>query len=159
MTRAAELVALLTARQMTCATAESCTGGGIGAALTSVRGASTVYKGGVISYANEVKENLLGVSAAILAEKGAVSPETAAAMAEGVRRLLKVDFAFSVTGIAGPGGGTPTKPVGLVWFGVASERGTFTEKRNFLGDRAAIRAQAAECAVELLINQVKEIKA
>ncbi len=157
MASAAErLVSLLTARQMTCATAESCTGGGIGAAITSVSGASAVYKGGIISYANEAKENLLGVSAATLAQYGAVSPETAAQMAQGARQRLKVDLAVSVTGVAGPTGGTPEKPVGLVWFGVASARGIFTEKHIFSGDRAAIRAATAEQAIGLLIKELEK---
>lgn len=156
MPRAAErLVSLLSARQMTCATAESCTGGGIGAAITSVSGASAVYKGGIISYANEAKENLLGVAAATLVQYGAVSAETAAQMAQGARRQLKVDLAVSVTGVAGPTGGTPEKPVGLVWFGVDSARGTFTEKRQFTGDRAAIRAATVSRAIDLLIKEVE----
>ena len=157
MASAAErLVSLLTARQMTCATAESCTGGGIGAAITSISGASAVYKGGIISYANEAKENLLGVKSEILAQHGAVSPETAAQMAQGARQRLKVDLAVSVTGVAGPTGGTPEKPVGLVWFGVASARGTFTEKHILAGDRAAIRAATAEQAMELLIKELEK---
>ena len=157
MASAAErLVSLLTARQMTCATAESCTGGGIGAAITSISGASAVYKGGIISYANEAKENLLGVKSEILAQHGAVSPETAAQMAQGARQRLKVDLAVSVTGVAGPTGGTPEKPVGLVWFGIASARGTFTEKHIFAGDRAAIRAATAEQAMELLIKELEK---
>lgn len=157
MSSAAErLVSLLTARQMTCATAESCTGGGIGAAITSVSGASAVYKGGIISYANEAKENLLGVKSVTLAQHGAVSPETAAQMAQGARQKLKVDLVVSVTGVAGPTGGTPEKPVGLVWFGVASARGTFTEKHIFAGDRAAIRAATAEQAIELLIKELEK---
>lgn len=151
MVRAAErLVALLAARRMTCATAESCTGGGIGAALTSVPGASAVYKGGIVSYANEAKENLLGVSPATLARHGAVSPETAAEMAQGARARLGTDLAVSVTGIAGPGGGTPEKPVGLVWFGIASARGTRTEKRLFPGDRDEVRAATVAHALQLL---------
>ncbi len=157
MASAAErLVSLLTARQMTCATAESCTGGGIGAAITSVSGASAVYKGGIISYANEAKENLLGVKSVTLAQHGAVSPETAAQMAQGARQKLKVDLAVSVTGVAGPTGGTPEKPVGLVWFGVASARGTFTEKHIFAGDRAEIRAATAEQAIELLLKELEK---
>ena len=157
MASAAErLVSLLTARQMTCATAESCTGGGIGAAITSISGASAVYKGGIISYANEAKGNLLGVKSETLAQHGAVSPETAAQMAQGARQRLKVDLAVSVTGVAGPTGGTPEKPVGLVWFGIASARGTFTEKHIFAGDRAAIRAATAEQAMELLIKELEK---
>lgn len=155
MTRAAErLVALLAARRMTCATAESCTGGGIGAALTSVPGASAVYKGGIISYANEAKENLLGVSSATLARHGAVSPETAAEMAQGARARLKTDWAVSVTGIAGPGGGTPEKPVGLVWFGVASARGVHTESRRLPGGRDEVRAATVAHALDLLLEEV-----
>lgn len=157
MSSAAErLVSLLSARRMTCATAESCTGGGVGAAITSAPGASGVYKGGIVSYANEVKEALLGVPAAVLAAKGAVSPETAAAMAEGARRRLGVDLAVSVTGVAGPGGGSAAKPVGLVWFGVSSVRGTATEMRQFPGDRAAVRAAAVSEAINLLIREVEK---
>lgn len=155
MTRAAErLVSFLAARRLTCATAESCTGGGIGAALTSVPGASAVYKGGIISYANEAKENLLGVSSATLARHGAVSPETAAEMAKGARARLKTDWAVSVTGIAGPDGGTPEKPVGLVWFGVASARGVHTESRRFPGGRDEVRAATVAHALDLLLEEL-----
>ena len=108
---AERLVALLNARGLVCATAESCTGGGVGSAITSVPGSSSVFAGGVISYANEVKRDVLGVPESVLAEKGAVSSECAAAMAVGVRRLLNVDVAVSLTGIAGPGGGSAEKPV------------------------------------------------
>ena len=150
MTIAEKLVELLKAQGLTCATAESCTGGGVGAAITSVPGSSDVFLGGVISYANAVKEGVLGVSPETLATVGAVSSETAAQMADGVRRLLKADLAVSVTGIAGPGGGSAGKPVGLVWFGLASKDGVRTERAIFTGDRAAVRAQAVTHALGML---------
>ena len=151
MTTAERLVRALTEREMTCATAESCTGGGAGSAITAVAGSSAVFRGGVISYDNSVKRGVLGVPAEVLATKGAVSSECAAAMAEGVRRLLRTDLAVSITGIAGPGGGSAEKPVGLVWFGLASTKGVSTESRTFTGDRAAVRAAAVEHALRLLL--------
>lgn len=150
MTQAEKLVALLKAQNLTCATAESCTGGMVGAAITSVPGASEVYYGGVTSYDNSVKQHILGVRAVTLAGAGAVSSECAAEMALGARRLLGTDLAVSVTGIAGPGGGTDEKPVGLVWFGLADRNGVRTEKAIFAGDRAAIREQAVTHALGML---------
>lgn len=150
MTQAEKLVALLKAQNLKCATAESCTGGGVGAAITSVPGSSEVYLGGVVSYSNSVKAQVLGVRRETLDTAGAVSAECAAEMAEGVRRLTGADLAVSVTGIAGPGGGSEAKPVGLVWFGLASKAGVRTEKAIFAGDRAAVRAQAATHALGML---------
>lgn len=150
MTAAEKLVERLKARGLTCATAESCTGGGVGFAITSVAGSSEVFAGGVISYSNEVKREVLGVSAATLAAVGAVSGEVAAQMADGARRLLKTDLAVSLTGIAGPDGGTAEKPVGLVWFGLSTPTDTHTERMVFTGDRAAVRAQAIDHALGLL---------
>ena len=150
MTVAEKLVALLKARGLTCATAESCTGGGVGSAITAVAGSSAVFAGGVISYSNEVKRDVLGVSADILQNVGAVSSETAAQMAEGARRLLKTDLAVSLTGIAGPDGGSDEKPVGLVWFGLATAGGVRTEKAIFRGDRARVREQAVIHALGML---------
>ena len=150
MTVAEKLVAILKAKGLTCATAESCTGGGVGAAITAVPGSSAVFLGGVISYANAVKQSVLGVSPSTLGTVGAVSPETAAQMADGARRLLKADLAVSVTGIAGPDGGSAAKPVGLVWFGLATKDGVRTEKAIFAGDRAAVRAQAVTHALGML---------
>ncbi|MGN0854908.1 MAG: CinA family protein [Kiritimatiellia bacterium] len=150
MRQAEILVALLKARGMTCATAESCTGGGVGHAITAVPGSSEVYWGGVISYDNSVKRTVLGVAEETLATVGAVSHETAAQMAEGVRRLLKTDLAVSVTGIAGPGGGTSEKPVGLVWFGLATRTGVRTEKALFTGVRDEVRAKAVRHALGML---------
>ena len=142
MTVAEKLVALLKAQGLTCATAESCTGGGVGSAITAVPGSSAVFAGGIISYANEVKRDVLGVAAQALDEYGAVSPQVAAQMAEGARRLLKTDLAVSLTGIAGPDGGSDEKPVGLVWFGLATKDGVRTEKAIFRGDRVRVREQA-----------------
>ena len=152
MTTAEKLVKVLTEKKMTCATAESCTGGGVGHAITAVSGSSAVFWGGVISYDNSVKRDVLGVPEEVLATKGAVSSECAAAMAAGARRLLKTDLAVSLTGIAGPGGGTAEKPVGLVWFGLSGPSGTTTEKSVFSGDRESVRKAAIEHALGLLLN-------
>ena len=159
MTTAERLVKFLAEKKMTCATAESCTGGGVGYTITGVSGSSAVFWGGVISYDNSVKRDVLGVPEEVLATKGAVSSECAAAMAAGARRLLKTDLAVSLTGIAGPGGGTAEKPVGLVWFGLASggsrSRATvITEKKVFHGDREAVHTAAIEHALNLLLDAV-----
>ena len=150
MSVAENLVSLLRARGLKCATAESCTGGGVGCAITAVPGSSEVFLGGVISYANEVKAQVLGVSEATLADCGAVSSETAGQMAEGARRLLGADLAVSVTGVAGPGGGSADKPVGLVWFGLATAAGTRTEKALFAGSRDEVRERSIVHALGML---------
>lgn len=149
---AKRLVGVLAEKDLTCATAESCTGGGIGSVITGIPGSSAVFTGGIISYDNSVKRDVLGVPEDVLMEKGAVSAECAAAMADGVRQRLKTDLAVSVTGIAGPGGGTEEKPVGLVWFGLSSPSGTIAEKKIFSGDREAVRTAATEHALSLLID-------
>ena len=149
---AERLVAKLKDRGLTCATAESCTGGSVGGAITAVPGSSAVFLGGVISYANEVKRDVLGVPQDILDTHGAVSPECAERMAAGARKLLKADLAVSLTGIAGPDGGSAEKPVGLVWFGLAASDGVHTEKKVFGGDRTAVRAQAVDHALGLLLS-------
>ena len=149
---ARDLVAQLAARKLTCATAESCTGGGVARAITDVPGASAVFWGGVVSYDNSVKRKVLGVPAAVLARCGAVSAECAAAMAKGVRRLMGTDLAVSLTGIAGPGGGSADKPVGLVWFGLATGRGVRTESVRFKGDRGHVRRAAVRHALALLAH-------
>lgn len=150
MTVAEKLVELLKAQGKTCATAESCTGGGVASAITAVPGASAVFLGAVVSYANEVKREVLGVSQADLDRVGAVSSEVAAQMAKGARALMKTDMAVSLTGIAGPEGGSAEKPVGLVWFGLSTAEGTRTEKAIFRGDREQIRAQAVTHALGML---------
>ena len=155
---AERLVAELKARGLTCATAESCTGGSVGGAITAVPGSSAVFLGGVISYANEVKRDVLGVPQEILDAHGAVSPECAERMAAGARNLLKADLAVSLTGIAGPDGGSAEKPVGLVWFGLATKDGVRTEKVVFGGDRAAVRAQAVDHALGLLLSAADAVQ-
>jgi len=150
MGTAENLVALLKARSLVCATAESCTGGLVGGAITAVPGSSEVYAGGVVSYSNGVKASVLGVSTADLAREGAVSSCVAAQMAEGARRITGADIAVSITGIAGPGGGSDEKPVGLVWFGLATREGARTERCIFRGDRAQVREQAVTHALGML---------
>jgi nicotinamide-nucleotide amidase len=137
-------------RGWTAATAESCTGGMVAAKLTDVAGSSDVFLGGVVSYSNELKQALLGVPEAVLAEHGAVSAETAAAMAEGARERLGADIAVSVTGVAGPGGGTPEKPVGLVYVHVASPEGGEGRRMEVPGERAIVRGRATVAALQLL---------
>lgn len=130
------------------ATAESCTGGLIGAAVTAVPGCSAWYVGGVVSYADRAKHELRGVPAATLEAHGAVSAQTAAAMATGALARLGADIAVSVTGIAGPDGGSADKPVGLVWFGMATAEGVTTWSTQTDGDRAAVRAAAVAEALD-----------
>ena len=134
----------------TLATAESCTGGLVGARLTSVAGASDVFVGGVVAYADEVKERELGVGAETLAGHGAVSAETAREMAEGARGAVGADAAVSVTGIAGPGGGTPEKPVGTVFVHASAPEGELAWGGRLPGDRADVRARATATALHLL---------
>ena len=142
---------LCRARHVRLATAESCTGGLVGAQLTAVPGASDVYAGGVVAYSNEVKRHALGVPATVLERNGAVSPETAREMANGVLRRLEADVAVAVTGIAGPGGGTPEKPVGLVYLDVeAGALGRSGVESRLHGSRDEIRARAAVQLLHLL---------
>jgi nicotinamide-nucleotide amidase len=137
------------------ATAESCTGGLVAGALTAIGGSSDVVERGFVTYSNKAKSELLGVPPELIAEHGAVSTETAAAMAQGAVARSPVDLAISVTGIAGPGGATPTKPVGLVVFGLARRDGTCrTERRVFTGDRSAVRQAALQRALELLDAEI-----
>ena len=144
------VIALATDKKALLATAESCTGGLIAGALTSVPHSSVVVQGGIISYSNEVKRCELGVSGSDLESHGAVSEPVALQMAQGARMKLSTTLAVSVTGVAGPGGGSEEKPVGTVWFGIASPAGTKAEVRHFTGDRSAVRAQTVSHALELL---------
>jgi competence/damage-inducible protein CinA-like protein len=144
------VLGLLRERGLTVATAESCTGGMIGARLTNVPGSSDVYVGGVIAYADEVKQGALGVPAEVLAAHGSVSPETAAAMAAGARRRLGADMAVADTGIAGPGGGSEEKPVGLVYISVDGPDGAVLERFQLPGDRESIRVRATALALHIL---------
>lgn len=137
----------------TLVTAESLTGGGIGAAITAVSGSSAVYKGGIISYTNEVKHRILGVPEDVLEVHGAVSAPVAEAMAFGARRLLEADVAVAVTGLAGPGGDEYGKPVGTVFIGYADGTGTEVRHCRFPGDREAVRRQTIETALRLVLER------
>jgi nicotinamide-nucleotide amidase len=136
------------------AAAESCTGGLVGGRLTDVPGSSDVFAGGVVCYANRLKTELLGVPGDLIAAHGAVSEEVARAMAEGARPRLSADVTVSVTGIAGPAGGTPEKPVGTVWFAVASAGKTEAKRVIFLGSRREIRERAAQTALFLVYRRL-----
>ena len=140
----------------TLVTAESCTGGGIGAALTAIPGSSAVYKGGVICYTNWVKEHVLGVPAELLREFGAVSAPVAQAMAEGARKLLQADLAVSVTGLAGPGGDDYANPVGTVFIGCSNNLRTVSRGYHFSGDREAVRQAAISATLNLVLEISKE---
>jgi nicotinamide-nucleotide amidase len=154
----AELVlSLLRERGLTLATAESCTGGLVGARLTDVPGSSDVYVGGVVAYADQMKRDQLGVPSEVLASHGAVSAETAAAMAEGARTRLGADVAVSVTGIAGPGGGSEEKPVGLVHLHAVGPAGELSRRFDFPGDRETIRRRATVGALHLVRRLVTEL--
>jgi nicotinamide-nucleotide amidase len=134
----------------TVATAESCTGGGVAARLTSVAGSSNYFLGGIVAYSNEAKESLLGVSSETLATRGAVSAECAREMAEGARRAFGASFGVSTTGIAGPSGATERKPVGLVYIALAGPDGISVEEFHFPGGRAVVTDAATEAALLLL---------
>jgi len=143
------------ARNWRLATAESCTGGLVAAALIAVAGASDVIECGIVTYSNRSKMELLGVPQETIAGHGAISAETAAAMARGAVTRAGVDLAVAVTGLAGPGGGTPQKPVGLVYLGIARKNGADrAERRIFSGDRAEIRRAAVIAVLELLQAEV-----
>lgn len=157
-TLAEAVLRLCRERGLTLAAAESCTGGMIAAALTDVAGSSDVFLGGVVAYSNGLKRAAIGVDAATLDAHGAVSAETAAEMAEGVRRLTGADVSVSVTGIAGPGGGSADKPVGTVWFGVLSERGARQEHRLFPGDRATVRLRATALSLDLVRREIRSLE-
>jgi nicotinamide-nucleotide amidase len=144
------VIGALRSRRETLATAESCTGGLISAALTDVSGASEVFQGGVVSYSNDIKEHLLGVPHETLVAHGAVSEDVARAMAEGARARLATDWGVGITGIAGPTGGTDEKPVGLVHWAVAGPSGTHARHRVFPGNRAIVRQWSVNSALDLL---------
>ena len=146
-----EVLSRLNGKQLV--TAESCTGGGIGAALTAVPGSSRVYKGGIISYTNWVKHKLLHVDETLLNEKGAVSAPVAEAMARGAREALEADVAVSVTGLAGPDGDEFGNPVGTVFIGYCDEKVNFSRRFFFPGTREEIRNAAVEAALKLVLEQ------
>ena len=147
---------ILCQRQLTLATAESCTGGAIASRFTAMTGASAYFNGGVIAYANEVKCNILGVNNSDIEQQGAVSETVARQMAEGARKALQSDYAIATTGIAGPTGGSAEKPVGTVWMAVATPTHTITSLRNCGTDRGQIINRAAAYAIEMLYHELKE---
>jgi nicotinamide-nucleotide amidase len=150
LAEAEALLAAARARGWRITTAESCTGGLIAGLLTAIGGSSDVVDGGAVTYSNAAKTRMLGVPAGTIAAEGAVSEAVARAMAEGARRLAEVDLAIAVTGVAGPGGGTAAKPVGLVWFGLAGPGGVNADSLIFPGDRTAIRMATVRHAVGML---------
>jgi len=152
VTSAVRVLDLCRARELTIVTAESCTGGLVAAALTEIAGSSDVVEGGFITYSNEAKQDVLAVPADVLAEHGAVSAETAAAMAQGALAQSDADLAVAVTGIAGPGGGSAAKPVGLVHFAATSHAGDEILREKRFGDigRAEVRRQSVREALALL---------
>lgn len=147
---------LLKKSGLTVSAAESCTGGMISELMTSVAGSSEYYLGSVTSYANSVKENVLGVPAEIIEKHGAVSSECVAGMADGVRRITGSDFSIATSGIAGPGGGSTDKPVGLVWIGVSTPDGTRTQKFIFRGDRKRNIERFASAALNILRLEIED---
>ena len=146
----------LQSRGATVATAESCTGGLVATMLTELPGSSAVFVGGISAYANGVKISMLGVDPSDLEKFGAVSAEVARAMAAGVRDRLGATYAVALTGIAGPNGGSPDKPVGTVYCGIASPFGEVASRLTLSGDRAAIRRTAVESALQLLADAIKD---
>ena len=141
---ASRVIEIFREKGLSLALAESCTGGMIAETITNVAGASDIFYGSAVTYVNSAKEHILGVACETLEKHGAVSSECAEEMACGARRVYGADVAMSVTGIAGPGGGSEAKPVGTVWFGLAAKDGAETFRRRFDGDRAAVRRQTVE---------------
>ncbi len=152
---AEDLAALLEEKGLRLATAESCTGGWVSKELTALAGSSTWYEGGVVSYSNAMKENLLHVPAGTIEQYGAVSEPVAVAMASGAASVLNCDLSLAITGIAGPSGGTSEKPVGTVWIGWSVNSQPFARHFLFAGDRAEVRRQAVHAALQGLIELVR----
>jgi PncC family amidohydrolase len=146
---------LLAERGLTLAVAESCTGGLVSSRITDVAGASKYFEAGFVTYSNRAKAELLHIPAVLVEAKGAVSHEVAQKMAEGVRKAARVDIGLSVTGIAGPSGGSPEKPVGTVFMALAIEGRTIARRHDFSGDRLAIKKQTADEALRLLLDYLE----
>ena len=159
MTEVLEVVlgAALREKKATIALAESCTGGLISHRITNVPGSSAYFERGIVAYSNQAKVDHLGVSEKILNDYGAVSSETAMAMASGIRKVANATFGLAVTGIAGPEGGTPEKPVGLVYIAIASLDGTEVSNFRFGGERAVIKVKTAEAALKWLVSKVNNL--
>lgn len=146
---------ILRERRFKIAVAESCTGGLIANRITNIQGASDYFDMGFVAYSNDSKELFLFVPEEVMAKKGAVSSEVVKAMAEGMRETTGVDIALSVTGIAGPGGGSPEKPVGTVYVGLASKDNVFVRKFLFSGDRISIKTQTSEEALKMMLDYLE----
>lgn len=144
----------LTSRRQTVTCAESCTGGLLAGALTSLSGSSQWFHQSFVTYSNQAKQDRLGVMPDTLLKHGAVSRETVYEMARGAKAVAQADYALSISGIAGPGGGSAAKPVGTVWFGLATPEGSFEKTALFTGDREAVRAQAVEYALAFLAEHL-----
>jgi nicotinamide-nucleotide amidase len=149
-----KLAKILIKQKKTLAAAESCTGGLLADLLTNIPGSSAFFWLGLVVYDNKAKEQILKVSPSIIKQKGAVSEETAIAMAKNVRELLKTDLGIGITGIAGPGGGSKDKPVGLVFIALASSKNTLVEKFLFKGPRLKIKRQSAQAALRMLLKSL-----
>lgn len=157
MELAEKIISDCTAQGLKIATAESCTGGLISALFTEISGSSAVFECGFVTYSNESKNKMLGVPADLIEKHGAVSEEVGGAMATGALALANVDLAVSVTGIAGPSGGSAQKPVGLVYIALASKNGVNVQKNIFSGNRAEIRGQAVVNAINMLDEELQKI--
>jgi PncC family amidohydrolase len=151
---AAKLGIALCKRKFSVSVAESCTGGMVGAALTSVSGSSAYFAGGIVAYTNEIKRRVLGVFETVLKKKGAVSADCVESMALGAQKLFRTECSIAVSGIAGPGGGTKKKPVGLVYVGIAAGKNVKSYRYLFKGNRAAVRKQATLAALTALYRAV-----
>ena len=155
-TLAGEVAAVLTEQKLTLAVAESCTGGGLCQALTDIPGSSAWFDRGFITYSNQAKIEMLGVSSTLLEQYGAVSFEAARAMVEGVHGQSNAELAIAITGIAGPGGGTAEKPVGTVFFGIGHQGQTVKiDKRRFKGDRSEVRQRSVEFVLKALLKALR----
>ena len=144
----------LTSRRQTVTCAESCTGGLLAGELTSIPGSSQWFHQSFVTYSNQAKQDRLGVMPDTLLKHGAVSRETVYEMARGAKAVAQADYALSISGIAGPGGGSAAKPVGTVWFGLATPEGSFEQTVLFAGDREAVRAQSVEYALAFLAEHL-----
>lgn len=158
VTLAEEIGTLLRERGMTMAAAESCTGGRVGDMITSVPGSSDYFLGGVISYSNGAKVSLLGVGADAIRDEGAVSETVARQMAEGARKVFGADVGVSTTGIAGPGGGSASKPVGLVFVAASAPGLTMCVRHVFAGTRDEVKRKSSECALALVRDMLAQVR-
>ncbi|MES2770159.1 MAG: CinA family protein [Bdellovibrionota bacterium] len=157
MDKVEELFKILKEKKATLGAAESCTGGRFSAKITAVPGSSEFFIGSIISYANSVKQDVLEIPEIDIKNHGAVSQVVAEKMSRNVRELLNCTFSVSITGIAGPGGGSQTKPVGTVWFGISGLKIVKTEMKVFIGDRARVQDAASDYAIELLIKTISSL--